>query len=69
LTELDPDGGLLFGLCDLRLGQPELGYVSLAELSTVRGKLGLPIERDLYFTANKTIAYTNEARIHGYILT
>ena len=28
----------------------ELGYVSLAELKTVRGSLGLPVERDLYFT-------------------
>ena len=29
----------------------ELGYVSLAELQKVRGALGLPVERDLYFTA------------------
>lgn len=28
---------------------PELGSFSLAELQSVRGKLGLPIERDLYF--------------------
>jgi hypothetical protein len=70
LTELDPDGGLAFGLCDLGLGCPELGYVSIAELATMRGKLGLPIERDLHFTANKTIsAYANEARANGYILT
>jgi hypothetical protein len=27
----------------------ELGYFSLAELESVRGPLGLPIERDLYF--------------------
>lgn len=27
----------------------ELGYFSLAELSEVRGALGLPVERDLYF--------------------
>ena len=27
----------------------ELGYFSLAELKQVRGNLGLPIERDLYF--------------------
>ena len=26
LTELDSDGGLAFGLCDLGLGCPELGY-------------------------------------------
>ena len=28
----------------------ELGYFSLAELESARGQLGLPIERDLYFT-------------------
>jgi Protein of unknown function (DUF2958) len=68
LTELDD--GLLFGLCDLGLGSPELGYVSLAELSAVRGKLGLPIERDRQFVANKTISsYADEARANGYIMT
>jgi hypothetical protein len=30
--------------------EKELGYFSLAELLTNRGKLGLEIERDLYFT-------------------
>jgi Protein of unknown function (DUF2958) len=45
------------------MGEPELGYVSLAELATVRGKLGLPIECDLHFEADKSIsAYTEEAR-------
>jgi Protein of unknown function (DUF2958) len=68
LTELDPDGGLAFGLCDLGMGCPELGYVSLAELSSVRGKLGLPIERDLHFEADKSIsAYAEEARARGRI--
>jgi hypothetical protein len=63
LTELDPDGGLAFGLCDLGLGEPELGYVSLVELASVRGKLGLPVERDLHFEADKSIsAYAEEAR-------
>ena len=28
---------------------PELGYFSLTELKSIRGKLGLPIERDRYF--------------------
>jgi Protein of unknown function (DUF2958) len=70
LTELDPDGGLAFGLCDLGLGCPELGYVSLIELQSVRGKLGLPVERDRHFSANKTIsAYVDEARAHARIVT
>ena len=69
LTELDADG-LAFGLCDLGLGCPELGYVSLVELRTVRGNLGLPIERDLQFEADKPIsAYADEARVRGHIVT
>jgi hypothetical protein len=49
---------------------PELGYVSLTELRSVRGKLGLPIERDLHFEADKPIsAYADEARNHGHIIT
>ena len=27
----------------------ELGYVSLSELQSVRGPMGLPVERDMYF--------------------
>jgi hypothetical protein len=62
LTELDSDD-LSFGLCDLGMGEPELGYVSLVELQSVRGKLGLPVERDLHFEADKSIsAYAEEAR-------
>lgn len=69
LTELDPDNpDLAFGLCDLGLGTPELGYVSMAELASVRGQLGLPVERDRYFSPSKTLkAYTEEARTSGHI--
>lgn len=42
----------LFGLCDLGMGSPELGYVMLSELQSVRGQLGLPVERDLYWSGN-----------------
>jgi Protein of unknown function (DUF2958) len=41
------DDFIMFGLCDL--GFPELGYVSLNELESVRGPLGLGIERDLHW--------------------
>jgi hypothetical protein len=69
LTEIDPhDPDIAFGLCDLGMGCPELGYVSLAELESVRGGLGLPIERDLHFAPMKTIsAYADEARHAGRI--
>lgn len=71
ISEIDPNNhDLAFGLCDLGLGFPELGYVSLEELHTVRGKAGLPVERDLWFTPGKTLsAYADEARERGYIVT
>jgi DUF2958 family protein len=71
LTEIDPDDhDRAFGLCDLGQGFPELGYVSLAELQSVRGRLGLPAERDLHFIATKAIsAYAREARLAERIVT
>jgi hypothetical protein len=57
-------------LCDLGLGCPEQDYVSLPELSTVLGKIGLPVERDGHFEADKTVAaYAGEARTLGHIVT
>ena len=35
-------------MCDLGLGFPELGSVSVAELNQLRGTFGLPVEMDLY---------------------
>jgi hypothetical protein len=69
LTELDPEEpDIAFGLCDLGMGCPELGNVSLAELTTVRGRLGLPVERDRHFNADKTLsAYAAEADRLGRI--
>lgn len=68
ITEMMPDGDTLFGLCDLGIGCPELGYVSLAELESVRGPLGLGIERDLHFVARFPLSvYAEAARIAGRI--
>lgn len=65
LSELDPDNpDIAFGLCDLGLGFPELGYVFLSEIREVRGTLGLPVERDRHFTATKCVRkYADDARI------
>ena len=70
LSEIDPDDhDHAFGLCDLGLGPPELGWVSLQELATVRGRLGLPVERDLHFRAEKRLsAYARDARLAGRIV-
>lgn len=69
LTELGNDD-IAFGLCDLGMGTPELGFVCLYELRAARGKLGLPIERDEHFVASKTLsAYAEDARANGRIVT
>jgi len=70
LTEIDPDDpDIAFGLCDLGMGFPELGCVSLSELESVRGRLNLPIERDMHFRPTKTLsAYADEARRHERIM-
>ena len=68
LSELDPNSSLAFGLCDLGMGEPELGYVDLEELYGVKLPGGLKIEQDRYWRAGKTLgAYAEEARRLGYI--
>ena len=39
----------MFGLCDLGMGFPELGYVLLSQLKEIRGQFGLTVERDMYY--------------------
>ena len=70
LTEIDPDDhDHACGLYDLGLGMPEFGWVSLGQLATVRGGLGLPIERDRSFRAEKRLsAYARNARLAGRII-
>lgn len=70
LSEIDPaDPDTAFGLCDLGVGCPELGYVSLSELAAVRGRRGLPVERDRYFKADRTLgAYAQLASEHERIV-
>jgi hypothetical protein len=67
LTECDPDG-LAFGLCDLGSGMPELGYVSLDEVASLRGPGGIRVEQDLHFRAEKPLSWwVREARREGRI--
>ena len=46
-TEYDPVERMFFGLVDGL--EKELGYFSLDELESIKGPLGLSIERDIYF--------------------
>ena len=69
ICELGDDRDTMFGLCDLGVGDPELGYVSLAEIVDVRGGLGLQVERDLYWKPKHPISvYATAAREAGRIV-
>jgi hypothetical protein len=70
LTEMkSQDEDILFGLCDLGMGSPELGYVSRAELEALKGPGSLEIERDRHFRPAATLGvYTEAARISGSIV-
>jgi hypothetical protein len=69
ITEMMPhEPDILFGLCDLGMECPELGYVRVSELESVRGPLGLGIERDLHFRPRFTLSvYAEAARVRGHI--
>jgi hypothetical protein len=70
LSELDPEEpDIAFGLCDLGMGCPELGSVRISELESVRGKLGLPVERDLHFVAKHTISIYARAAWNAAAIT
>lgn len=67
LTESEPgEPDILFGLCDLGQGFPELGYICRSEIEGLKIKVGryeLPLERDAWFKADKPLsAYAAEAR-------
>lgn len=63
------EDGSLFGLCDLGMGFPELGYVSQTELEGIKfPPFGLRIERDLHFRAEHPLTkYADDARETGRI--
>ena len=68
ISELDPEGDNMFGLCDLGFGTPELGYVSLNELTNIVGPMGLTIERDINFEPEKSLMdYAQDAKEQGAI--
>jgi hypothetical protein len=70
LTEIDPyDSDMAYGLCDLGLGEPEFGTVSISELAHIRGPLGLRVEVDTAFKASGPIStYLDRAIEAGRIV-
>lgn len=71
LTELDPeDDDIAFGLCDLGMGFPELDYVSIEEITSVRSpQFGLYVIQDYFFVAKYPISvYAAAARVNCSIV-
>ena len=70
LTEMDPlEFDRAYGLCDLGIGRPELGYVSLSELEDEARKLPYPVKPDPRFVADRPLsAYTAVAYARGLII-
>lgn len=68
ISELDADGDTMFGLCDLDMGCPELGSVSLREITEVTLPFGLTIEREVHFEGRVPISrWADVARSAGSI--
>src|SRR3954454_2486721 len=71
LACIDPDyPDIAFCLADLGIGCPEMGSVSISDITGVRGGLGLRVERALHFVAKKPLSeYARDARRAGAIVT
>nr|BDD45310.1 single-stranded DNA endonuclease [bacterium] len=68
ISEIMPDEVTAFGLCDGGMGFPELGYTHLPDIREIRGCLGLPVERDMYFEGKFPITiYAEAARLNQAI--
>ena len=68
ISEYDPETDTAFGLADLGLGFPELGYIYMPEIRDLRTIHGFKVERDFDFHPDKTITeYAKEAQAHGRI--
>jgi len=65
ITEIEPDGDTMRGLCDIGLGCCEYGTVSLSELKSVRfPPFGLPIERDKWFEGGSVQSFRDYYEEH-----
>lgn len=65
--EKQEDGNwILYGYCDLGMGFPEWGYVSLDEMKSVNLPFGMTIERDLYVKDNATVGDLHDAEPKGF---
>jgi hypothetical protein len=71
LTEVDEmQPRLAFGLADLGMGLPEMGYIDLLEIQEACGVPWLSIAQDTRFQATKSLSeYACDARRAGHIVS
>jgi hypothetical protein len=62
---MEPDEDVCWAYCDLGMQCVEFGTVSFKELSTIRNRMGLPMERDLYFKDDPTVNYLEKDSLCG----
>ncbi|AKQ17203.1 TPA: DUF2958 domain-containing protein [Pseudomonas aeruginosa] len=69
LAALDPaDGDTAWGLIDLGIGMPGLGYVKLSDLASIVGPRKQPVMRDRYFQPVRRLSeYLRLAEENGSI--
>lgn len=66
LTEEDPDTpDIFYGLTDLGLGSPDVGPIRLSDMERIRGRFGLPVERDHFWTPAGPISEYIKAAIEA----
>jgi hypothetical protein len=71
LSELDPINNIAFGLCDLGQGKPELSYVSLNDLASIKhARLKVPmVETDPGFDGKYPMSvYLKAAKAAGRVV-
>lgn len=70
VAAVDPEQRTAFGVCDLGLGFVEVGEIDMAELEALRGRLGLPVERDRWFRPDKSLwGYHRDGQARGRLVT
>jgi len=66
ITQIEPNGDIMWGLADLGFGCVEYGTISLREIKAFRGRrFGLPIERDKSFRGGKISDFENRTSLAG----
>jgi len=66
ITDIEEDGDIMNGLCDIGMGCCEFGSVSLSELKRTKfPPFGLGVERDMYFKGGTVEEYQEYYESHG----